>query len=41
MPPKDYEDNLDISEFESFKGAIIVMGCIVACGIILWMGLPR
>lgn len=39
QPIKDYNDDLDESEYNHFSGAIIVIGLIVACGIMVWLSL--
>ena len=37
MEIKDYEDDLDSNEYQYFSGAIIVIGMIVACGVMVWL----
>lgn len=39
MEPKDYEDDLNESEYQYFSGAIIVIGMIVACGVMVWLSM--
>lgn len=36
---KDYEDDLELSEYKNFSGAIIVIGMIIACGLMIWLSL--
>lgn len=39
MQIKDYEDDLNESEYQYFSGAIIVIGMIVACGVMVWLSM--
>lgn len=39
MQIKDYEDDLNDGEYQYFSGAIIVIGMIVACGVMVWLSI--
>lgn len=37
MEPKDYENDLDETEYNHFSGAIIFIAMIVACAVMIWL----